>query len=82
MGYRESGIDRHVSHKHRAPQMASIYAVMLCVFILLFLQFLMLTAALEGYLGGKQLFILPTVVVSGLCCALACKLIGYVLMAR
>jgi hypothetical protein len=62
--------------------MASIYAVMLCVFILLFLQFLMLTAALEGYWGGKQLFILPTAVGSAVCCGLACKLIGYVLMPR
>jgi len=82
MGYREDRIAHTTDCKHCTNQMASIYAVMLCVFILLFLQFLMLTAALEGYWGGKQLFVLPTAVASGICCALACKLIGYVLTPR
>ena len=82
MGYRESRIDRPVSYKQRSQQMASIYAVMLCVLILLFLHFLVLAAALDGYLAGKQLIVLPTAVASGICCALACKLIGYVVTPR
>ena len=82
MGYREDRIARAAPHMHRTQQMASVYAVMLCVLILLFLQFLMLAAALDGYLGGKQLFVLPTAIASGICCALACKLIGYVLTPR
>ena len=82
MGYREDRIARSTAPLHRAQQMTSVYAVMLCVLILLFLQFLMLAAALDGYLAGKHLFVLPTVVASGICCALACKLIGYVLTPR
>ena len=82
MGYREDRIGQSTAPVHRAQQMTSVYAVMLCVLILLFLQFLMLAAALDGYLAGKQLFVLPTAVASGICCALACKLIGYVLTPR
>ena len=82
MGYREARIGRSTAPVHRAQQMTSVYAVMLCVLILLFLQFLMLAAALDGYLAGKQLFVLPTAVASGICCGLACKLIGYVLTPR
>jgi len=82
MGYREDRIARSTPRKHCAQQMASIYAVMLCVLILLFLQFVMLTAAVEGYFGGERGVILPTAVASGICCGLACKLIGYVLTPR
>jgi uncharacterized membrane protein (DUF485 family) len=82
MGYRKDRIAKSTASMHPPQQMASLYAVMLCVLILLFLQFLMLGAALDGYLAGKQLFVLPTAVASGICCAIACKLIGYVLTPR
>ncbi len=76
MGYREDRIARSTASLHRAQQMTSVYAVMLCVLILLFLQFLMLAAALDGYLAGKQLFVLPTAVASGICCALRASSLG------
>ena len=82
MGYGQDRVATSERGRHGTRQLTSLYAVMLCVFILLFLQFLLLAAALDGYLGGKQLFVLPTVVASGVCCALACKLIGYVLTPR
>ena len=82
MGYAKDRIVRSTAPLYRPQQMASVYAVMLCVLILLFLQFLMLAAALDGYLAGKQLFVMPTAVASGICCAFACKLIGYVLALR
>ncbi|MCI0422442.1 MAG: hypothetical protein L0312_25015 [Acidobacteria bacterium] len=82
MGYWEDRVGRSTLQAHRSQQMALIYAVMICVFIILFLQFLMLTVALESYLGGQGGVILPTAVTSGICCALACKLIGYVLTQR
>ena len=82
MGYREDRIAKSTAPLDRTQQMTSVYAVMLCVLILLFLQFLMLAAALEGYLAGNQLFVLPTAVASGICCTFACKLIGYVLTPR
>ena len=82
MGYGKDRIARSTPSLHRARQMTSVYTVMLCILILLFLQFLMLAAALDGYLAGKQLFVMPTAVAFGICCAFACKLIGYVLALR
>jgi len=41
-------------------------------------QFLLLTVALEGYLGGDGAVALPTALASGLCCALVCWLIRYI----
>ena len=38
----------------RAQQMSLIYTVMVCLVSLIFVQFLLLTVALEGYLGGRD----------------------------
>lgn len=62
----------------RVQQMARIYTVMLCLACLLFGQFLLLTVALEGYLGGRASIAAPTALASGLCCMAACWLLRYV----
>lgn len=61
----------------RAQQMSLIYTVMVCLASLVCVQFLLLTVALEGYLGGQGAVALPTAVASGLCFAAVCWLIRY-----
>jgi hypothetical protein len=53
---------------------------MVCLVSLIFVQFLLLTVALEGYLGGHIEVTLPTALVSGLCCAAAYWLLRYILV--
>lgn len=62
----------------RAQQMSLIYTVMVCLASLVCVQFLLLTVALEGYLGGPGGVALPTALASGLCCAAVCWLIRYI----
>jgi hypothetical protein len=64
----------------RAQQLARIYAVMVCLASLIFVQFLLLTVALEGYLGGRGEVAWPAALASGLCCVTACWLIRYILV--
>ena len=64
----------------RAQQMSLIYTVMVCLVSLIFVQFLLLTVALDGYLGGRIAVTLPTALVSGLCCAAAYWLLHYILV--
>ena len=65
----------------RAQQMALIYTVMVCLVSLIAVQFLLLSVALEGYLGGRAGVVSPTALVSGLCCVAACWLIRYILLS-
>ena len=64
----------------RTQQMALIYTVMVCLVSLIAAQFLLLTIALEGYLGGRAGVVSPTALVSGLCFVAACWLIRYILL--
>ena len=64
----------------RAQQMSLIYTVMVCLASLVFVQFLLLTVALEGYLSGRGGVALPTALASGLCCAAAYWLLRYILV--
>ena len=64
----------------RAQQMSLIYTVMVCLASLVFVQFLLLTVALESYLSGHGGVVLPTALASGLYCAAACWLIRYLLL--
>jgi len=64
----------------RAQQMSLIYTVMVCLASLVFVQFLLLTVALEGYLRGHDGMALPTALASGVCFAAACWLIRYLLL--
>ena len=62
----------------RAQQMSLIYTVMVCLASLVGVQFLLLTVALEGYLGASGGVALPTALASGLCFAAVCWLIRYI----
>src|SRR5712692_4104553 len=64
----------------RAQQMSLIYTVMVCMVSLIFVPFLLLTGAVEWYLGGRGEWALPTALVSGLCCAAAYWLLRYILL--
>ncbi len=62
----------------RSQQMSLIYAVMVCVAMLILLQTLMLNIAIEGYLGGVSKVVIPATIGSGLCFAGSCWLTVYV----
>ena len=81
MGHRQSLMtpERQL-RAQRAQQMSLIYTVMACLVSLIFVQFLLLTVALEGYLGGRIEVALPTALVSGLCYATAYWLLRYILV--
>ena len=66
----------------RAQQMSLIYAVMVCLAMLILLQTLMLNIAVEGYLSGVTKVIFPAAVASGLCFAGSCCLIAYIRRAE
>ena len=65
----------------RTQQMAIIYTVMVCLVSLIAVQFLLLSVALEGYLGRRAGVVSPTALVSGLCFIAACWLIRYILLS-
>jgi hypothetical protein len=67
-------------HAERAQQLALIYTVMVCLVSLIAVQFLLLTVALEDYLGQRAGVVVPTALVSGLCFVAACWLIRYILL--
>ena len=62
----------------RGQQMSLIYAVMVCVAMLILLQTLMLNIAIEGYLGGVSKVVIPATIGSGLCLAGSLWLTAYV----
>jgi hypothetical protein len=80
MGDRQSLAQVRQLRAQRARSMSLIYTVMVCLVSLIFIQLLLLTVALEGYLGGRGTMALPTALASGLCFAAACWLIRYVLL--
>lgn len=61
----------------RQQQMSVIYAVMVCLAMLILLQTLMLNIAIEGHLGGVRKVIFPATLGSGLCFAGSCRLSAY-----
>lgn len=65
----------------RARQMTLIHTVMVCLASLLCVQFLLLTVALEGYLGSRSGLVSPTALVSGLCFAAAWWLLRSILLS-
>ena len=82
MGHRQSLMtpERQL-RAQRAQQLSRIYTVMVCLASLVFVQFLLLTVALEGYLGGRAEVAWPTAVVSGICCTAAYWLLRYILVS-
>lgn len=83
MGYRKGVVATAKGLRtHRSQQIALVHAVMLCVLILVFVQFLLLTAALEGYLARRPVVLLPAGVASGVCFAATCWLVRTLASAR
>jgi len=62
----------------RWQQLSLVYAVMVCLVLLILLQTLMLNIAVEGYLGGVDKVLLPATVGSGICLACSIWLVSYV----
>jgi hypothetical protein len=80
MGDRYSLTQARQLRARRACHMSLIYTVMVCLVSLIFIQLLLLTVGLEGYLSGRGAMACPTALASGLCFAAACWLIRYVLL--
>jgi hypothetical protein len=80
MGDRHSLTQARQLRAQRARHMSLIYTVMVCLVSLIFIQLLLLTVALEDYLGGRGAMAIPTALASSLCFAAACWLIRYVLL--
>jgi hypothetical protein len=62
----------------RTHQMTLIYTVMACLVSVIFVQFLLLTVALEAYLSRGNGVVSPTALLSGICFVAACWLIRYI----
>jgi hypothetical protein len=65
--------------RRRAQQITLIYAVMMCLLIVVVAQFVLLMVSVESFLGGKREVLLPATLASGVCFAGATWLIRYVL---
>ena len=66
----------------RWQEMSQIYAVMVCVALLILFQTLLLNIAIEGFLGGADKVITPAVIGSGVCFCASCWLVLNLLRPR
>lgn len=66
----------------RSNDMTLIHAVMVCIILLILIQFLLLMVAVEGLQGGRNAILLPAAAGSGLCFLASCWLIRYVAVRR
>ena len=57
--------------------MTRIHAVMVCVIMLILIQFLLLMVAVDGYMADHADILTPSAVASGVCFFAACWLIRY-----
>ena len=81
--------DRHrdvgVSGRRRAAQerqMTQIYGVMVCLILLIALQFLLFSAAVKAYFNGDEHILWPAAMASGFCFLAACWLVRYLFLSR
>jgi type IV secretory pathway TrbD component len=61
----------------RDQKMTIVYGILCIVLILVILQFWLLTATMNAYLGGDQAIILPAAIASVVCFALNAGLLWY-----
>jgi hypothetical protein len=66
----------------RSKEMTLIHAVMVCIILLILIQFLLLMVAVEGLQGGRSAILLPAAAGSGACFLASCWLIRYVASRR
>jgi hypothetical protein len=62
----------------REQRTTIVYGVLCLVLLIVVMQLWLLTATMNGYLGGDETLIWPAAVVSVLCFALAARLLKYV----
>lgn len=80
MGDRDSSVRARKAGRER--EMSVIYAVMACLVLLILVQFLLLMAAVDGYLAGRWSGLLPAAAGSALCFAASCALVRCVAPRR
>jgi hypothetical protein len=67
----------HELRPRRGQQVTVLYAVMACLVLLVSLQWVLLTVAVEGFLGNQRDLLWPATLASGACFAAACWLIRH-----
>ena len=67
---------------HRERDLTVIHAVMVCILILIILQFLLLMVAVDALLAGHLTILFPATLGSGVCFLGACWLVRYVVAQR
>ncbi len=83
MGGRDPEVTRaRREQAERARGMTAIYGVMVSITLLVVIQFLLLMVAVEGFMGGRGMVLVPSAVGSGLCFAASCWLIRYIATPR
>jgi uncharacterized protein DUF6755 len=70
-------VTTHESRAQRGQQITVLYAVMTCLFLLVSLQWLLLTVAVEGFLGEQGDLLWPATLASGACFLAASWLIRH-----
>jgi hypothetical protein len=66
----------------RRQSLTAVYAVMAALLMLILMQFLLLTVAMDDYLSGHRSLLWGAAAGSGLCFAGACRLIGLLTPGR
>jgi hypothetical protein len=61
--------------RRRATRAAELYAVIACLVLLLGVQWILLSIAIEGFLGGPRDLLVPSALVSALCCAVSWRIV-------
>ena len=64
----------------RERDMTRIHAVMVCVIMLILVQFLLLMVAVDGYMANHPEILIPSALASGVCFFAACWLIRYLVV--
>ena len=83
MGGRDPEVTRvRLEQADRARRMTAIYAVMISIGLLIAIQFLLLMIAVEGFIAGREMVLVPAAAGSGLCFASSCWLVRYILPSR
>lgn len=70
-------VTTHELGAQRVQQATALYAVMTCLVLLVSLQWVLLTAAVEGFVGEQGDLLWTATLASGACFVAACWLIGH-----
>ncbi|PYQ55332.1 MAG: hypothetical protein DMF78_02370 [Acidobacteria bacterium] len=74
---RPGGPSSDDARAREAGRFTVLYAVMTCLVLLVGVQWILLSIAIDGFLGGPRDLLVPAAVVSALCCAASWRLLRF-----